>query len=136
MGRLVALGELVVHEIRARVQEATGGLTTSAGIGPTFMLAKVGGRTCRACCHCTSAVAALRKPPFYSLQCTSTRTLLPSMLSRRSPQVAADQRKPNGQFCIGARRDEVLAFLAPLPTRKVPGIGRVQVIVTLVWHEA
>jgi len=30
------------------------------------------------------------------------------------------------QFCVGTSREDVLAFLAPLPTRKVPGIGRVQ----------
>ena len=41
-------------------------------------------------------------------------------------KISADQRKPDGQFCPGWSRDEVLAFMAPLPTRKVPGVGRVQ----------
>ena len=31
----------VVAEIRAKVREATGGLTCSAGIGPNFMVAKI-----------------------------------------------------------------------------------------------
>ena len=58
--------QVVASEIRARVKEATGGLTTSAGLAHNFMLAKI----------------------------------------------AADQRKPDGQFCPGWSRDEGLAFVA------------------------
>lgn len=76
---LLELAEAVVAELRARVRDATGGLTCSAGLAPNFFLAKV----------------------------------------------AADQRKPDGQFCVPASRDAIFAFLRPLPTRKVGGIGRV-----------
>ena len=72
------LAEDVVHEIRGRVKEATGGLTTSAGIATNFMLAKIG----------------------------------------------ADFNKPDGQYRVGASRDEILAFMGALPARKVPGIGK------------
>ena len=40
-------------------------------------------------------------------------------------KIAADVRKPDGQFCTGWSREAVLSFLAPLPVRKVPGVGRV-----------
>lgn len=40
-------------------------------------------------------------------------------------KIASDMNKPNGQLLIGPSHDEVLAFLHPLPTRKVGGIGRV-----------
>ena len=72
------LAEDVVHEIRGRVKEATGGLTTSAGIATNFMLAKIG----------------------------------------------ADFNKPDGQYRVGASREEILAFMGALPARKVPGIGK------------
>lgn len=39
--RLLELGEEVVSEIRSRITVATGGLTTSAGIAPNMMLAKI-----------------------------------------------------------------------------------------------
>ena len=72
------LAEDVVNEIRGRVKEATGGLTTSAGIATNFMLAKIG----------------------------------------------ADFNKPDGQYRVGASREEILAFMGALPARKVPGIGK------------
>ena len=72
------LAEDVVHEIRARVKEATGGLTTSAGIATNFMLAKIG----------------------------------------------ADFNKPDGQYRVGASRDEILAFMGALPARRCPGLGK------------
>ena len=40
-------------------------------------------------------------------------------------KIASDRNKPNGQCVVGPAEEEVLAFLHPLPTRKVPGIGRV-----------
>lgn len=40
-GALLRVAEEAVAELRGRVKEATGGLTCSAGIGPTFQLAKV-----------------------------------------------------------------------------------------------
>lgn len=41
IARRFALAESVVQEIRARVCDATGGLTVSAGLAPNFLLAKV-----------------------------------------------------------------------------------------------
>lgn len=41
-------------------------------------------------------------------------------------KIASDCNKPNGQKLIGPSvEDDVLPFLRPMPTRKVPGIGRV-----------
>ena len=40
-------------------------------------------------------------------------------------KIASDRNKPNGQLLIGPSHEEVVAFLHPLPTRKVCGIGRV-----------
>lgn len=41
-------------------------------------------------------------------------------------QVCSDINKPNGQFLLGRSRQEVAAFVATLPVRKVPGIGKVR----------
>jgi DNA polymerase kappa len=40
-------------------------------------------------------------------------------------KIASDRNKPNGQLAVGPSHEEVLAFLHPLPVRKVGGIGRV-----------
>lgn len=64
--------------MRARVFEATRGLTCSVGVAPNMMLAKI----------------------------------------------AADKNKPNGQYVVGATRDEVMDFIADLPIRKVSVSGR------------
>ncbi|CAB9527277.1 DNA polymerase IV [Seminavis robusta] len=41
-------------------------------------------------------------------------------------KIASDVNKPNGQKLVGERLEEdVWPFLRPLPTRKIPGIGRV-----------
>jgi DNA polymerase kappa len=40
-------------------------------------------------------------------------------------KIASDQNKPNGQKIVGPTHSEVLSFLHPLSTRKIPGIGRV-----------
>lgn len=69
----------ILNEIRQRIKEATGGLTSSAGMANNFFLAKI----------------------------------------------CADQNKPDGQFELQPTRDDVLAFLTNLPTRKVGGIGKV-----------
>jgi DNA polymerase kappa len=68
----VGLIEAVVAEARQRIKE-TCRVTASAGMGPSFPLAKI----------------------------------------------SADMRKPDGQFRVPSRRDEVLAFLRDLPVRKV-----------------
>lgn len=72
------IAESLVNEMRAKVLAGTG-LTCSAGIGPTTMIAKI----------------------------------------------AADQNKPNGQYLVANRREEVLEFIHSLKVRKVPGIGKV-----------
>ena len=43
----------------------------------------------------------------------------------RLAKVAADQKKPDGQFRVGAGKAAVLRFLRDLPCRKIGGIGRV-----------
>jgi len=68
----------VVSELRAAVKSETG-LTVSAGIGPTKLVAKI----------------------------------------------AADINKPNGQCEVPDDRDGVMAFMRPLPIRKIYGVGRV-----------
>ena len=40
-------------------------------------------------------------------------------------KIAADVNKPNGQYEVGADRDKILEFVSSLPTRKIPGIGKV-----------
>jgi DNA polymerase kappa len=40
-------------------------------------------------------------------------------------KIASDQNKPNGQFSIAADRDSIMDFVATLPIRKIPGVGRV-----------
>lgn len=40
-------------------------------------------------------------------------------------KICADVNKPDGQFELPARREEVMNFLTTLPTRKVGGIGKV-----------
>lgn len=45
--------------------------------------------------------------------------------NRMLAKVASDMRKPNGQFVIKPTRDAVLAFVRPLPVRKISGIGKV-----------
>jgi DNA polymerase kappa len=69
----------IVHDMRNRVCQQTGGLTCSAGLAPNFLLAKI----------------------------------------------ASDKNKPNGQCMVGSSHDDVIAFLYPMATRKVSGIGRV-----------
>jgi nucleotidyltransferase/DNA polymerase involved in DNA repair len=44
---------------------------------------------------------------------------------RRMAKICSEKRKPNGQFYVPPNRDEILAFMANLPIRKVPGIGKV-----------
>jgi nucleotidyltransferase/DNA polymerase involved in DNA repair len=45
--------------------------------------------------------------------------------NRRLAKVCSDINKPDGQFCIGSRRDEMLHFVSSLPIRKIGGIGKV-----------
>ena len=71
--------EAIAEEIRAAVQQATGGLTCSCGIAPNTTLAKI----------------------------------------------CSDKNKPNGQYVLPSTREAVAFFVATLPIRKIPGIGRV-----------
>jgi len=45
--------------------------------------------------------------------------------NRMVAKVASDRNKPDGQCYVPSTREAVLAFMAELPCRKVPGIGRV-----------
>ena len=40
-------------------------------------------------------------------------------------KIASDANKPNGQLVVGPSHEEILSFVHKLPTRKIPGIGRV-----------
>lgn len=40
-------------------------------------------------------------------------------------KIAADLNKPNGQFIVEPTASDSMAFMANLPIRKIPGIGRV-----------
>lgn len=79
-GECLRVASDTVELLRRKVCEATGGLTCSAGLAPSFTIAKI----------------------------------------------ASDVNKPNGQKIVGERLEEdVWPFLRPLPTRKIPFIGRV-----------
>ena len=39
-------------------------------------------------------------------------------------KVAADMRKPDGQFVVAGDGAAICHFIQPLPIRKVPGIGK------------
>lgn len=79
LSRIWSVAEDVVKEIRFRIKEQTKGLTASAGIGTSFMLAKI----------------------------------------------AADINKPDGQFQVPVNFADMTEFIDKLPTRKIPGIGKV-----------
>ncbi|KAG8942510.1 hypothetical protein FRC00_011788, partial [Tulasnella sp. 408] len=46
-------------------------------------------------------------------------------LGQRSNQICSDRNKPNGQYYLPFERDAIVSFMAELPIRKVPGIGKV-----------
>ncbi|TQV96934.1 DNA-directed polymerase kappa [Cordyceps javanica] len=43
----------------------------------------------------------------------------------RLAKICSNLNKPNGQYVLPRERNEIVAFMRDLPTRKVPGIGRV-----------
>ena len=45
--------------------------------------------------------------------------------NRLLAKIASDINKPDGQFVLSGDTDAVAAFMARLPIRKVPGIGKV-----------
>ena len=45
--------------------------------------------------------------------------------NRLLAKIASDINKPDGQFVLPGDTDAVAAFMARLPIRKVPGIGKV-----------
>ena len=45
--------------------------------------------------------------------------------NRLLAKIASDINKPDGQFVLPGETDAVAAFMARLPIRKVPGIGKV-----------
>ena len=49
--------------------------------------------------------------------------------NRLLAKIASDINKPNGQFVLPGETDAVAAFMARLPIRKVPGIGKVGALV-------
>jgi DNA polymerase kappa len=40
-------------------------------------------------------------------------------------KICSNKNKPNGQFCVPSDRAAIMAFMSPLPVRKVNGVGRV-----------
>ncbi|KNC72257.1 hypothetical protein SARC_15193, partial [Sphaeroforma arctica JP610] len=45
--------------------------------------------------------------------------------NRMLSKVCSDLNKPNGQYSLHRTREAILAFLQPLPIRKISGIGKV-----------
>ncbi|KAM3494466.1 hypothetical protein MY3957_002189 [Beauveria namnaoensis] len=43
----------------------------------------------------------------------------------RLAKICSNFNKPNGQYVLSHERNEIVAFMRDLPTRKIPGIGRV-----------
>ncbi|KAM3439157.1 hypothetical protein NHJ13734_003827 [Beauveria thailandica] len=43
----------------------------------------------------------------------------------RLAKICSNLNKPNGQYILSHERNEIVAFMRDLPTRKIPGIGRV-----------
>lgn len=43
----------------------------------------------------------------------------------RLAKICSNLNKPNGQYVLPRERNEIVAFMRDLPTRKVPGVGRV-----------
>ena len=91
----------VAARVRNAVEEATS-LTCSVGVAPN---------------RCVMLMARTSQP--------STNHL--SMLAK----VCSDLNKPNGQYVLPNQREAVLHFVATLPIRKVPGVGRVRM--ALCW---
>lgn len=66
---------------------------------------------------CTQVAAELRSKVVEATRgLTCSVGIAPNMMLAK---VASDKNKPNGQCVVGASRDEVLAFIADLPIRKV-----------------
>jgi DNA polymerase kappa len=76
------------------------------------------------CLECASQILSeLRQRVFDATQgLTCSAGLAPNVMLAK---MASDRNKPNGQVVVGPTQDNVLTFLHPMPTRKVPGIGRV-----------
>ena len=76
--------------------------------------------------HAVDAAEAARRLRAAVLQSTGGLTCSVGVApSRLLAKIASDVNKPNGQHIIPSERSAVGAFLAPLPLRKLPGIGRV-----------
>lgn len=43
----------------------------------------------------------------------------------RLAKICSNYNKPNGQYVLSRERNDIVAFMRDLPTRKIPGIGRV-----------
>ncbi|KNC50660.1 POLK protein [Thecamonas trahens ATCC 50062] len=67
-------------------------------------------------------VAEMRQRIFDATHLTASAGTGPNKLVAK---IAADMNKPNGQTYVAPDRDAVLSFMARLPVRKVPGIGKV-----------
>lgn len=63
---------------------------------------------------------AIRNAIFDELQLTASAGVAPLKFLAK---VASEQNKPNGQFVISP--EEVTAFVADLPLKKIPGVGKV-----------
>jgi DNA polymerase-4 len=78
-----------------------------------------------------SGTARLHGPPFAAadklLRSITQQTGLPCSgglaTTRLVAKVASEQGKPRGLMCVAPGREE--SFLAPLPVRKIPGIGKI-----------
>ncbi|MVW70959.1 MULTISPECIES: DNA polymerase IV [unclassified Bordetella] len=68
----------------------------------------------------TEVAQAIRREIFEQTRLTASAGVAPNKFLAK---IASDWNKPNGQFVI--KPSQVLAFLQPLPVRKVPGVGKV-----------
>ncbi|XP_014350449.1 DNA polymerase kappa isoform X4 [Latimeria chalumnae] len=63
-----------------------------------------------------------RRTFYIGVENTTKNGIAPNMMLAK---VCSDKNKPNGQYRIPADRQAVMDFIKDLPTRKVPGIGKV-----------
>ena len=75
----------------------------------------------------------IAEPVFLSCYIYLSQSHFPTLASTCSAGIApngmvakicSDQNKPNGQFRVTNSLEAVLAFVRPLPVRKIPGIGK------------
>ena len=86
-----------------------------------------GGGNCEKCVRryfgdeIEDAVEEMRLRVYCKTNLTCSAGIAPN---RMVAKICSDQNKPNGQFRVANSLEAVLAFVRPLPVRKIPGIGK------------